>query len=71
MKSQIVPVLLLCVALPWITSGVFRMEGQRAERENRNGYTPAETLSGSDTKTANETIGHDELSNKRIIYLIP
>jgi hypothetical protein len=72
MKSQIVPVVLFCIALPWIASRVFQMEGQHDTRqESPKEWRLQESASGIENKAAGEPIGYDELSNKQINYLIP
>jgi hypothetical protein len=74
MKSQIVPVLLFCIAFPWIASRVFQMEG-RLERlhencsESRFNSQPVPT--GSHFEISIQPISYGELSKKQINYLIP
>jgi hypothetical protein len=72
MKSQIIPVILFCIAFPWIASRVFQMEGHRETlRETPKEGFRQELLSGSDDKAANQLVNYDELSNKQLIYWIP
>jgi hypothetical protein len=74
MKSQIVSVILFCIALPWIVARVFQMEGHHEtlqenghERGDRSRPVPA----GSYLETKGQQVTYDELSNKQINYLIP
>jgi hypothetical protein len=74
MKSQIVPVLLFCIAFPWIVARVFQMEGhhgtfQESGHECRDRSRSVPT--GSDNEAAVQQVNYDELSNKQINYLIP
>jgi len=72
MKSQIVPVLLLCMVFPWIVALVFQMKGTHESlRENPKEWVRQESLTGSDNKVAGEPVNYDELSTKQINYLIP
>ncbi len=72
MKSQIVPVLLFCIAFPWIVARVFQMEGHHETiQESRKEWFRQESLSGSDNEAAGQQVNYDELSNKQFIYLIP
>ena len=72
MKSQILAVLLFCLVCSWIVARVFQMEShQDCNREKREAaFRPAETT--PDTGREQE-VGPDyeELSMKRINYLIP
>jgi hypothetical protein len=72
MKSQIVPVFLLCIAFPWIVARVFQMDGHHETlRENPKEWFLQETPSDSDHKAAAQLVSYDELSNKQINFLIP
>jgi hypothetical protein len=74
MKSKIVPVILFCIAFPWIASRVFQMEGHQERlhkncRESRDRSRPVTT--GRNFEISNQLVSYEELSNKQIIYLIP
>ena len=72
MKSQIVPVLLFCIAFPWIVARVFQMEGHHETfQENRKEWSRQESISGGDNEAAGQQVNYDELSNKQFIYQIP
>jgi hypothetical protein len=72
MKSQIVPVLLFCIAFPWIAARVFQMEGHHETiRESPKEWFRQDPPSGIDNKAAGQPINYDELSKKQINYLIP
>ena len=72
MKSQIVPVLLFCIAFPWIVARVFQMEGhQETPRESPKVWLRQESLPSADNKASIQPISYGELSNKQINYLIP
>jgi hypothetical protein len=74
MKSQIVPVLLFCIAFPWIASRVFQMEG-RHESLNKivreNGDMPRSVPAVVNFEAGSQLVNYEELSNKQINYLIP
>jgi hypothetical protein len=74
MKSQIVPVLLFCIALPWVASRLFQMEGRPEslhknvpEIRDKSRLVPT----GSNFEAAGQLVNYEELSNKQINYLIP
>jgi hypothetical protein len=72
MKSQIVPVLLFCIAFPWITSRVFQIEGHHKNiQESPKEWLRQESLPGTDNNAAVQPISYNELSKKQINYLIP
>ena len=72
MKSKIVPVILFCIAFPWIVARVFQMENhQETLQENQKEWIRQETLSGNDNKAVVQMVSYEELSNKQINYLIP
>jgi hypothetical protein len=72
MKSQIVPVLLFCIAFPWIVARVFQKEEHHETiQESPKEWFRQESLSGIDDEAAVQPIYFDELSNKQINFLIP
>jgi hypothetical protein len=72
MKSQIIPVLISCMFLPWIVSRVFQLGGQ-SERlpEICKEWAYPEIFPDSNMETEGEWISYEGLSAKQINYLIP
>jgi hypothetical protein len=72
MKSQMILVLSITLALPWVAARLFQIEGHRESfRECRKEFPVQESYAGFDSKTAGQTVSYGELSNKQINYLIP
>jgi hypothetical protein len=74
MKSQIVPVILFCLAFPWIVARVFQMEEHHEtlqENVPESRYRSRPVPTGSNFETAVQQVNYDELSTKQINYLIP
>jgi hypothetical protein len=72
MKRQIIPVLFICMVLPWIVSRVFQLQGhQETLHENCQQRFHPEPFTGSNIETSGEWINYEGLSNKQINYLIP
>jgi hypothetical protein len=71
MKSQIVPILMFCIAFPWIAARVFQTEGRHENKmEKPTEWFRHESVREND-KPAILPISFGELSNKQINYLIP
>jgi hypothetical protein len=71
MKSQIVPVVLFCIAFPWIASRAFQMGGRHETlREGQKVLFQKESVYNVN-KAACQPVSYGELSTKQINYLIP
>jgi hypothetical protein len=72
MKSQIVPVLIFCMVLPWLVSRVFKMEGcSERLRVNCQETIQKESFSGGNIEKEGRLISYEGLSTKQINFLIP
>jgi len=74
MKSRIIPVIMFCIAFPWLVARVFQREGhhetlQESGHDRRDRSRPVPT--GSNLETKDQQVNYDELSNKQMIYWIP
>jgi hypothetical protein len=72
MKSQIVPVILFCIAFPWMASRVFQMGGHHETlQEGQKVLYLKESVYCNGNKAACQPVSYGELSTKQINYLIP